>query len=120
QRVTLWLGAVSAAGAAWFAYTDGFAALVALGLFALFFAILALPVMDAGWRARTGLVVAVTLVAGLVLWPSLSSMTEGLVPCPQWVKDRVEARLVAGLDLRGGLRLVYNVDVEEAIKDKRD
>jgi preprotein translocase subunit SecD len=28
--------------------------------------------------------------------------------------------LVAGLDLRGGLRLVYTVDVDEAIKDKRD
>jgi len=27
---------------------------------------------------------------------------------------------VAGLDLRGGLRLVYTVDVDEAIKDKRD
>ena len=29
-------------------------------------------------------------------------------------------RLVRGLDLKGGLRLVYTVDVDEAIKDKRD
>ncbi len=28
--------------------------------------------------------------------------------------------LVRGLDLKGGLRLVYTVDVDEAIKDKRD
>src|SRR5690606_28783925 len=33
---------------------------------------------------------------------------------------RVQARLVAGLDLRGGMRLVYTVDVAEAIKDKRN
>jgi preprotein translocase subunit SecD len=32
----------------------------------------------------------------------------------------VTFRLVAGLDLRGGMRLVYTVDVEEAVKDKRD
>ena len=29
-------------------------------------------------------------------------------------------RMVRGLDLKGGLRLVYTVDVEEAVKDKRD
>jgi preprotein translocase subunit SecD len=29
-------------------------------------------------------------------------------------------RMVRGLDLKGGLRLVYTVDVQEAIKDKRD
>src|SRR5690606_481539 len=40
--------------------------------------------------------------------------------CPRWVEERVEARLVAGLDLRGGLRLVYTVDVGEAVKDKRN
>ena len=28
--------------------------------------------------------------------------------------------IVPGLDLRGGLRLVYTVEVEEAIRDKRD
>src|SRR5262245_58444780 len=28
--------------------------------------------------------------------------------------------MVRGLDLKGGLRLVYTVDVDEAIKDKRD
>jgi preprotein translocase subunit SecD len=120
DRLILWLGAASSGAAAWFAYSDGFGALVAFGLFALFFLILALPVMDLGWRARCGVVTSVSLLALLVLWPSLSSMTGGLVPVPEWVKDRVGARLVAGLDLRGGLRLMYTVDVEEAIKDKRD
>ena len=47
-------------------------------------------------------------------------MSGGKLPCPEYVQDHVELQLVAGLDLRGGLRLVYTVDVEEAIKDKRD
>ena len=47
-------------------------------------------------------------------------MSDGKVHCPQYIKDNIPFRVVAGLDLRGGLRLVYTVDVEEAIKDKRD
>jgi preprotein translocase subunit SecD len=120
QRLALWLGAACFAGAAWFARSDGFAAMVSLGMFGIFALVLALPIMDLSWRARSGLVVSVVLLAGLVLWPSVSSMSGGRVPCPEWVKERVGARLVAGLDLRGGLRLVYTVDVQEAIKDKRD
>src|SRR5690606_31960500 len=91
-----------------------------LGLLGLWFGFLALPVGDAGWRARFGLVKAVGIVAFLALWPTLDNMTEGKIPCPAWVEERIEARLVAGLDLRGGLRLVYSVDVAEAVKDKRD
>jgi preprotein translocase subunit SecD len=56
----------------------------------------------------------------LLLWPTVSNMSAGRLPCPKYVKERVGARLVAGLDLRGGLRLVYTVDVAEAVKDKRD
>jgi preprotein translocase subunit SecD len=54
------------------------------------------------------------------LWPTLSVLSDGKLPCPQYIQDRVKFRLVAGLDLRGGLRLVYNVDVNEALKDRRD
>jgi len=42
------------------------------------------------------------------------------IKCPAFIQERVSFRLVSGLDLRGGLRLVYTVDVDEAIKDKRD
>src|SRR5689334_19854748 len=47
-------------------------------------------------------------------------MSGGKLPCPAYIKEHVSFRLVAGLDLRGGMRLVYTVDVEEAVKDKRD
>jgi preprotein translocase subunit SecD len=66
------------------------------------------------------MVAAATLLALLAIWPTAHEMSGGRVPCPQYIKDRVSFRLVAGLDLRGGLRLVYTVDVEEAIRDKRD
>ena len=38
----------------------------------------------------------------------------------QFLLQNVGFRLVRGLDLAGGLRLVYNVQVDEAIRDKRD
>src|SRR5262245_35463095 len=69
---------------------------------------------------RCGLVLGITTLAAVSFWPSLETMTNGFVPCPAYVKEHVKFRLVAGLDLRGGLRLVYNVDVNEALKDRRD
>jgi len=94
--------------------------MVSLGLVALWFGFLTVPWGDGGWRARFGFVVAVALLAFISLWPTLDKMSDGRAMCPKWVEDRVEARLVAGLDLRGGLRLVYTVDVGEAVKDKRN
>jgi preprotein translocase subunit SecD len=38
----------------------------------------------------------------------------------RYMLSNIPFRLVRGLDLKGGLRLVYTVDVDEAIKDKRD
>jgi len=38
----------------------------------------------------------------------------------RWILSNMGFRMVRGLDLKGGLRLVYTVDVEAAIKDKRD
>ena len=37
-----------------------------------------------------------------------------------YLRANIPFRLVRGLDLKGGLRLVYTVEVDEAIKDKRD
>ena len=39
---------------------------------------------------------------------------------PHYIKDRVTFGIAPGLDLSGGLRLVYTVEVEDAIRDKRD
>jgi preprotein translocase subunit SecD len=94
--------------------------MVSFGVLAACAFLAGLDIVDLSWRMRTGLILGICSIAFLVLWPSLANMSGGKFPCPAYVRDRVSFRLVAGLDLRGGLRLVYTVDVDEAIKDKRD
>jgi preprotein translocase subunit SecD len=120
SRAAWWLGAIAAASAAAGAYYDSFWTMVCFGVITAWAFVAGLKVLDANWRLRFGVVMSVTVLALVSLWPSLESMTDGAVPCPAYVKDRVKFRLVAGLDLRGGLRLVYTVDVDEALKDRRD
>jgi preprotein translocase subunit SecD len=120
RRGPFWFGAVCAAAAAASAYYDAFWPMVCLGVLTLWACIGGLKVVDLNWRVRFGLVLGLVIVAFFSLWPSLNAMTSGKFPCPHYIKEHVGFRLVAGLDLRGGLRLVYTVDVDEAIKDKRD
>jgi preprotein translocase subunit SecD len=94
--------------------------MVGFGILALALWFSTLEVMDLSWRLRAALNIAVVSVAFLAFWPTLYGMSGGKIPCPEYVRAHVERKLVSGLDLRGGLRLVYTVDVEEAIKDKRN
>jgi preprotein translocase subunit SecD len=119
ERWRLLTGSVFAAGAAAAAHSDAFWAMVLLGLISLWLAFSAIDLMDLGWRLRCALTVTACLLGFLVLWPTLPSWSSK-IKCPAYIQDHVSFRLVAGLDLRGGLRLVYTVDVDEAIKDKRD
>jgi preprotein translocase subunit SecD len=120
HRISLWLAALLAACAAGAAWVDGFWPMVVLALLALTATFAAVPALDMSWRMRAALNFAVVTLGFLALWPTFNGMSSGRFPCPQYIKDHVAFRLVAGLDLRGGLRLVYTVDVEEAVKDKRD
>ncbi|HEY6562561.1 MAG TPA: protein translocase subunit SecD [Polyangiaceae bacterium] len=120
RRAALWSGALASGAAAGAAHYDAFWPMVLFGVLAVWAMIAALDVLDLSWRLRSGLILGLCAIAFLVLWPSLHNMSGGKLPCPAYVKDHVHPRLVAGLDLRGGLRLVYTVDVDEAIKDKRD
>jgi preprotein translocase subunit SecD len=94
--------------------------MVCFGVVALWAALTALNIVDANWRMRSGLVASICIVAAISFWPSVDAMSGGRIPCPEFIKERIDSRLVAGLDLRGGLRLVYTVDVDEAIRDRRD
>ena len=120
KRSFAWLAAICAGSAAVSARYDAFWPLVSFGVVALWAAFAGTNLVDLSWRVRAGLVASVATIAFIAMWPTFDAMSGGKLKCPQWVKQRVEARLVAGLDLRGGLRLVYTVDVDEAIKDKRD
>ncbi|HTM46461.1 MAG TPA: protein translocase subunit SecD [Polyangiaceae bacterium] len=119
-RGLLWLSAIFAGSAALSAHYQAFWPMVWMGVLSLWTGYGVLNLVDSGWRVRSGLVLSVGLLSFLGLWPTLENMSGGLFPCPAYVKEHVSARLVSGLDLRGGLRLVYTVDVDEAIKDRRD
>jgi preprotein translocase subunit SecD len=120
RRASSWSGALAAGSAAFAAYHDGFWAMVVLGMIALTCAFASLDVFELGWRLRFSLAASVAGLGFLVLWPTLPGLTGGKIPCPAYIQEHVGFKLVAGLDLRGGLRLVYAVDVDAAIKDKRD
>jgi preprotein translocase subunit SecD len=119
-RIVLGISALLAAGAAGAAWVTAFWPMVAFALLSLSLWFATVEVMDMSWRLRAALNAAVVTLAFLAIWPTLHSMSGGKFPCPAYVKEQVARKLVAGLDLRGGLRLVYTVDVEEAIKDKRN
>lgn len=120
RRVALWMAAAGFASGAASAYYDAFWPMVCFGVLGAWAFIASLELIDLGWRMRFGLAMTVTVIAFFSLWPTLSNLTAGKFPCPEYIRSRVAARLVAGLDLRGGLRLVYTVDVNEAIKDRRN
>ena len=72
--------------------------------------------MDKGWYFRFSVMVTVTLLGWFVLWPSLHSW----VPAPEVVRKYFTGRISPGLDIRGGLRLTYDVEVDVAVRDRRN
>ena len=120
SRGAWWLAVIAFASAAAGAYYDSFWTLTCFAIIGVWAFVGGLKVVDNSWRMRFGVVFSVIALAVVSLWPSLETMSGGRLPCPAYVKEHVGFRLVAGLDLRGGLRLVYNVDVNEALKDRRD
>jgi preprotein translocase subunit SecD len=120
HRIVLGIGALLGAAAAGAAWADAFWPMVAFAILSLALAFATVEVMDTSWRLRAALNLGVITLAFLALWPTFHGMSGGKFPCPEYVRDHIGRKLVAGLDLRGGLRLVYTVDVEEAIRDKRN
>ncbi|HKU70748.1 MAG TPA: hypothetical protein VJQ51_07915, partial [Burkholderiales bacterium] len=72
--------------------------------------------MDKSWYVRFALMVVVVAMGWLVLWPSLDTW----IPAPAPLRKFVHQRLSPGLDIRGGLRLTYDVEVDEAVRDRRN
>lgn len=72
--------------------------------------------MDRAWYFRLGLVVLALLGGWTVLWPTLDRV--GWVPAPAFVLENVDRQITPGLDIQGGLRLMYTVDMEAAIEDR--
>ncbi|MDB4946526.1 MAG: Protein-export rane protein SecD [Labilithrix sp.] len=120
KRNTLILALVAGVAAYLFFHADNFWGLVVSSLIVVWALIGALPIMDGTWRTKVGFVVAIFLGSLIVVWPTVEGMSDGRIKCPTYVKDHISFGIVKGLDLQGGLRLVYTVEVDEAIRDKRD
>ncbi len=144
RRTALVLMTTAAGSAALFVHFDSFWGLFVAVFVFVWAAFGLLPVMDGAWRLKAGFVASVFLGAFVVLWPTLDSAlptantpvpdqpawlgalaragrsVASRVHCPAYLKDRITFGIAPGLDLSGGLRLVYTVEVEEAIRDKRD
>ncbi len=72
--------------------------------------------MSNNWYFRLSALVVVLMAALVSLAPNFSAW----LPVPTWLSGLSDRRISPGLDIQGGLRLVYEVEVEEALKDRRD
>jgi preprotein translocase subunit SecD len=120
QRNSLLVAAGSAAAGYAFFSADNFWGLVVASATVVWALIAALPIMNPTWRLKVGFTVSIFLTSVVALLPTFEGMSGGRFKAPAYVKDRIDFGIVKGLDLQGGLRLVYTVEVEEAIRDKRD
>jgi preprotein translocase subunit SecD len=148
QRASLLTAAASAGSAALAAHNDAFWVLVVFGLGSVWALVTATRFIDLAWRVKTGFVVFLALGAALCIYPTYhdeihgrdatattmgapgsdqlneqeteTRLGRGKTSFGAYLRANIPFRLVRGLDLKGGLRLVYTVDVDEAIKDKRD
>jgi preprotein translocase subunit SecD len=120
RRNALLMMVIAATAADLFFYYDNFAGLCVAGLIFIWSSFGLLPIMDSGWRLRAGFVAATFFGSAIALWPTLNTMSGGKIPLPAYVHDRLPFAIAPGLDLRGGMRLVYTVEVDDAIRDKRD
>jgi preprotein translocase subunit SecD len=141
RAVFVW-AALSAGAAAVSAHYNVFWSLATFGLMVPWALLCAGPWLDLAWRVKAGFVLFLAFGSALCIYPTYHDERHGRVDetglsseerSEQETKARkgdlgfsrflisnVPFRMVRGLDLKGGLRLVYTVDVDEAIKDKRD
>ena len=76
--------------------------------------------MDRSWVYRVITYSLLTLAALVVLTPTVATWTGHEDRLPPWFTKHVNSRIMLGLDLQGGLHLVYEVQVDKAVSDKAD
>lgn len=75
--------------------------------------------MNRSLYLRFATVLGIGVLSWLMLWPSISGLSPKL-HAPAWVTRTFSHRISPGLDIRGGMRLMYQVEVEEYVRDLRD
>jgi preprotein translocase subunit SecD len=77
--------------------------------------------MEKSWWWKAALYGALTVLACVYLVPTVYQFAE--VPAekqPGWLRKLVDKKVQLGLDLQGGLHLVYEVNVDKAVSSKVD
>src|SRR5215510_7458860 len=72
--------------------------------------------MERGWWWKAALYGVVTVLAVLYLIPTVVPEEKQ----PGFIRNHFQKRIQLGLDLQGGLHLVYEVNVDKAVSDKVD
>jgi preprotein translocase subunit SecD len=70
--------------------------------------------MNRGWYWRLGIVLASIVAAFVILWPSIPGVST------PFARAKIPFRLNPGLDIRGGARLSYDVQIGQAIGERRN
>src|SRR5262245_50030866 len=70
--------------------------------------------MDRSLKWRTVLLIFATTFCVLVLLPSFVARAN----LPPWFNDAFKNKMSLGLDLQGGLHLVYSIDLNKAVDDR--
>ena len=76
--------------------------------------------MDRSWVYRVITYSLLTLVAFVVLTPTIATWLGKEDRLPAWMQEAPAEEDQLGLDLQGGLHLVYEVNVDKAVTDKAD
>ena len=76
--------------------------------------------MDRSWYYRVTLYTLLTIASVVLLVPTFATWMGKDDQLPTWVKKHLQKKIMLGLDLQGGLHLVYEVQVDKAVGDKAD
>jgi preprotein translocase subunit SecD len=76
--------------------------------------------MDRSWVYRVITYTLLTVVAVVFLTPSVAGWLGKDDQLPGWMHKHIQNKILLGLDLQGGLHLVYEVQVDKAVSDKAD
>jgi preprotein translocase subunit SecD len=76
--------------------------------------------MERSFYYRVASYSLITILSVMVLIPSLADWSNKTDRLPDWYKKAFSRKISLGLDLRGGLHLVYEVQVDKAVSDKAD
>ena len=76
--------------------------------------------MDRSWVYRVITYSLLTIIALVFLTPSAATWLGKDDKVPSWMKKHINNKINLGLDLQGGLHLVYEVQVDKAVSDKAD